>query len=157
MRPIALVVVIATALAGCGGGGGGPPKEPEDVIEAWSAAMRAGDGRKAADYFTVPAIVQNGGPPLTLSTRPEIVFFNVTLPCGGRVVRTSQRGAYTDVIFVLTDRPGGSCGSGTGHEVATAFLVRDGKIAEWRRLPDPPRAGTPQRTPSPPTVTGPRA
>jgi hypothetical protein len=138
VRTIAVVLVLAAALAGCGGGGGGGPKRPEDVIEAWSAALRAGDDERAAGYFTVPAIVQNGTPPMTLSTRQDIVLFNLALPCGGRVVRTSQRGPYTDVVFVLTDRPGGNCGSGTGQEVATAFLVRDGKIAEWRRLPDPP-------------------
>jgi hypothetical protein len=111
--------------------------------------MRAGDGVRAAQYFTVPAIVQNNTPPITLKTRAEVVFFNMTLPCGGKIVRTSQRGPYTDVIFELTDRPGGACGTGTGHQVATAFLVRNGKIAEWRRLADPDEG--------PVVVTGPKA
>jgi hypothetical protein len=149
-RPLALAIVSAAALTGCGGGGSNAPTDPEDVIRAWSVALESGDGVRAASYFTVPAIVQNNTPPIELKTRAEVVFFNLTLPCGGKVVRTSQRGPYTDVIFVLTNRTGGDCGTGTGHEAATAFLVRDGKIAEWRRLPDP-------QAPKPSTVTGPRA
>jgi hypothetical protein len=147
-RPLLIVFVLATALTGCGGGGGSS-KEPTDVIEEWSAALRAGDGVRAAQYFPVPAIVQNNTPPIKLKTRAEIVFFNMTLPCGGKVVSTSQRGRYIDVVFELTDRPGGNCGTGTGHLVANAFLVRDGKIAEWRRLADPDEG--------PVVVNGPKA
>jgi hypothetical protein len=37
--------------------------------------------------------------------------------------------------FDLTERPGaGRCGSGTGEEASTAFVIRDGKIVEWRRV-----------------------
>ena len=145
---LALAVLCAAGFPGCGGGGG-PPADPEDIIRAWSAALEKGDGVGAASYFAVPAIVQNNTPPITLKTRAEVVFFNLSLPCGGRVVSTSQRGPYTDVIFELTDRTGGSCGAGTGHQAGTAFLVRDGKIAEWRRLPDPDE--------TPPKVVGPKA
>jgi limonene-1,2-epoxide hydrolase len=136
-RPLALVIVLAAALSGCGGGSSGSASQPEDVIRAWSKALQTGDGVAAASYFTVPAVVENGTPPIKLSSRAEVIFFNMTLPCGGEVERTSQRGDYTDVIFKLTDRPGGDCGTGAGQEVATAFLVRNGKITEWRRLPDP--------------------
>jgi hypothetical protein len=139
-RPLALALVSAAALTGCGGGGGGAPaapSDPEGVIRAWSDALRAGDPKKAAGFFAVPAIVQNNTPPIRLKTREEVEFFNFSLPCGAKVVSTSRRGRYTDVVFLLTDRPNGACGTGTGQEVATSFLVRDGKITEWRRLADP--------------------
>ena len=46
-------------------------------------------------------------------------------------------GRYVAAVFRLTERPGGSCGRGTGSEAATAFVIRAGKIVEWRRVPLP--------------------
>jgi hypothetical protein len=37
-------------------------------------------------------------------------------------------------VTQLTPRLGGNCGSGVGHSAATAFVIRHGKIVEWRRV-----------------------
>ncbi|HYZ27475.1 MAG TPA: hypothetical protein VE570_00350, partial [Thermoleophilaceae bacterium] len=50
----------------------------------------------------------------------------------------------TVATFVLTERPGSqSCGA-TGKLVAAAFLLRHGKISEWRRVLVPPPLGPPE-------------
>ena len=49
---------------------------------------------------------------------------------GGRA-----RASSSIATFRLTERPGpGTCGAGTGPQAQTAFVIEDGKIAEWRRV-----------------------
>jgi hypothetical protein len=36
---------------------------------------------------------------------------------------------------------GGGCGSGSGQLARTAFVIKEGKIVQWRRLANPPRGG----------------
>jgi hypothetical protein len=145
-RLVAAVACSLTALAGCwdeDGGGAARPRPrgatAETVIRAWADTLRRGDVKRAASYFAVPAVVENGTPPLRLGTRAAVRAFNRGLPCGARLLRTYALGRYTAAVFSLTERPGrGRCGSGAGRHASTAFLVRDGKIREWRRLPDRP-------------------
>jgi hypothetical protein len=114
------------------------------VITAWADTLRAGHPRNAAAYFALPVIVQNGGPVFRLTTRREVLAFNATLPCGAHVVKTIAGDRYTVATFVLTQLPGSSnCGS-TGKLAATAFLLRHGKISEWRRVLVPPPLGPPE-------------
>jgi hypothetical protein len=134
------LMLVATA---CGSGGDGkkspkpPTSSPEAVIRAWADTLRSGNIGRAAAYFSLPTIVQNGTPPIHLTKRSEVIAFNASLPCGARLLRTSASGRYTEAVFRLTERPGpGRCGSGTGRTARTAFVVRNGKISEWRRLPD---------------------
>jgi len=78
---------------------------------------------------------------LTLSSRSDVRIFNDALSCGSIV--TSAGGAkrgFTIATVRLTRRKGADCGTGTGHSARTAILVRDGRIAEWYRLPDDPDA-----------------
>jgi hypothetical protein len=111
------------------------------VITGWSDQLRAGHVAKAASYFAVPVIVQNATPPIRLDTRKEVLAFNQTLPCGAHIVKTIAGSRYTVATFVLTERPGSpGCGA-TGKLAATAFLLRHGKIAEWRRVLVPPPLG----------------
>ena len=137
----AFLAAVVLGAAACGGGGGHATSEvpsAQAVIKAWADTLRSGDVNGAAGYFSVPALVQNGTPPLSLMTRAEVRAFNRSLPCGARLLRTYAAGRYTAAVFRLTERPGpGRCGSGTGETARTAFLVRNGKIREWRRLPDP--------------------
>ena len=130
-----------------------------NVIRDWARALTAGDVDKAASYFALPAIVQNGTPPFRVTSRAQVRAFNALLPCGARLVKTVRHGSYTYATFRLTNRIGGNCGPGAGVLAATAFLIRDGKIAQWRRLPDPgggqPTPGAP--TPSQALGQGPRA
>jgi limonene-1,2-epoxide hydrolase len=107
------------------------------VIERWLGAVRRADFRAAADAFALPAIVQNGGPVSRLRSRAELVVWNAALPCGAKVAEAGGARGYTVLTFTLTDREGGSCGSGVGAPAYGAIRVRDGRIAEWYRLPDP--------------------
>lgn len=127
----AFAIAGVLALSGCGSGTHG------SVIEQWARALRAGQIDKAASYFALPAIVQNGTPPVRITTRAQAREFNSLLPCGARLVATTRHGAYVYATFRLTDRVGGNCGTGAGVLAATAFLIRGGKIAAWRRLPNP--------------------
>jgi hypothetical protein len=71
-------------------------------------------------------------------------FFNRTLPCGAKVLRVEDTGAYVVARFVLTERPGkGKCGSGVGGQASTAFRIRGHHIVEWRRVVEPASEATP--------------
>jgi hypothetical protein len=118
---------------------GAPTKAEKAVIRGWADALRAGHVAEAARFFAVPAVVANAGPLLSLPSRAAVEEFNRALPCGARLLET-VRGADSFVIatFRLTERPGrGSCETGTGELARTAFLIRDGRIAQWVRVPDP--------------------
>jgi hypothetical protein len=177
LAPLA-AAAIALAAAGCGddkvaprGGAGGASTGPTEaprpnieetnraadpgavrVIRGWTDAQRASRIDRATSYFAVPAIVQNGAQPLRLATRPQVRFFNSTLPCGAVLVRTSastQRG-FTVATFRLVNRPGKQC-DGTGAQARTAFQVRGGKIRAWLRIADRPQSpGAPAPPPSVP-------
>jgi hypothetical protein len=144
---------------------GSPPQRPSNapllhkatpesvaVINGWADSLRAGHVKKAATYFDLPVIIQNAGPALRLTRRSQVLLFNSTLPCGAHVVKTVAGERYTVATFVLTERPGAPsrCGA-TGQLAATAFLLRHGKISEWRRVLVPPPLGPPEnlQTPQP--------
>lgn len=125
------------------------------VVRGWTDAQRAGDVERASSYFAIPSIVQNGTPPVELRSRADVRTFNASLPCGARVRRVVAAGRYTVVTFRLTNRPGARC-DGVGHQAATAFLVRGGKIRAWLRIADrPARRGEtpPQQTPQEPPAS----
>jgi limonene-1,2-epoxide hydrolase len=151
-------IALALALAACGGGAnssggsdsstvpGGANVADVDVIQAWVAALDRGDLDAAASYFAIPSVAENGPLLLHITTRGEARAFNATLPCGARVVRASSAGNFTTATFRLGERPGpGSCGPGSGSLARTAFVIRDGKIVQWRRV----GAGGGPKTPSP--------
>lgn len=133
MRPALLTgLAAAAALAGCAETPGDAPEVA--VVRAWSADVRAGDVGAASDRFDLPATVSNSGPPTRLVSRRAVRYFNETLPCGAVVATIRHAGDAVVARLRLTERPGGSCGAGAGQEVTVAFLVRDGRIAAWRRL-----------------------
>ncbi|MFN8130249.1 MAG: nuclear transport factor 2 family protein [Solirubrobacteraceae bacterium] len=129
------------------------------MIRRWAAALRAGRISKATSAFALPVVVSNSGPPITLRSADEVAVFNITLPCGARVVRVLDVGRYVTATFELTARrgPGAGCGAGVGQRAYTAFLIRNGRIAAWRRVGAPdgrPSRGAPRlpgRTPPPGT------
>jgi hypothetical protein len=119
------------------------------VINGWADSLRAGHVKKAATYFDVPVTVQNAGPEVRLTTRRDVLDFNRTLPCGAHVVKTVAGERYTVATFVLTERPGSARCGATGELAATAFLLRHGKISEWRRVLVPPPLGPPENVQAP--------
>jgi hypothetical protein len=138
--------VLAIGTPACGGGQepsvpGGADPEAVRVIDGWSTALREGDVDRAASYFDLPSVAQNGTPPVQLETREDVVEFNNALPCGAELIEAEREGEFTVATFRLTDRPGGGCGPGTGGTASTRFQITDGKITEWRRVPDEPLPG----------------
>jgi hypothetical protein len=159
LAPVTLLVVAALVLAACGGGGGAdrdsliPGAEPGRasgevpgnadpgdvrVIDAWTSALARGDVDTAAGYFAIPSVAENGPVLVRIKSLDDARRFNRSLPCGARLIRAETQGDFTTATFSLIERPGpGSCGSGTGHTAATAFVIKGGKIVEWRRVPTP--------------------
>jgi len=137
---------VAIALVGCGGGGsssGGSAEgiagdaRPADVrvIDGWVTALRHGEVAAAADYFAIPSVAENGPVLLHIKSLRDARRFNQSLPCGARLVRAESAGEFTTATFHLTERPGpGACGAGAGETAKTSFVIRDGKIAQWRRV-----------------------
>jgi hypothetical protein len=114
-----------------------PGHDSVAVIDEWVRALSEGDVEEAAQLFALPSVVQNGTPPINLDTRAEAIAFNRSLPCGAELVGARRHGRFIAATFRLIERPGpGECGSGVGGLARTAFLIRDGEIVEWRRLPD---------------------
>jgi hypothetical protein len=158
--------LLATLVAGCGGSSidgrsdqgssqqppakASKPKPapgaPAGVVTGWADALRGGDVKRAVSFFAVPSTVQNGGPALRLGSSGAVRAFNLALPCGAKVVRTQELHGYLLAEFVLTERKGsggGQCGSGVGVKASTAFLIRGGKIVQWRRIPGLPGRAIP--------------
>ena len=132
------------ALSACGGGsassststvaGDANPADVE-VIDAWVTALRHGNVDAASRYFAIPSVAENGPVLAHIRTFDEARRFNESLPCGARLVRAESAGEFTTATFRLTERPGpGVCGPGTGGIAKTLFVIRDGKIVQWRRV-----------------------
>jgi limonene-1,2-epoxide hydrolase len=151
---LALALVLAVTLASCGIDGevtvsaepadatsaevpGDADPTDVEVIDEWARTLAAGDPDGAARLFAIPSVVQNAGPPLEISDLDDARLFNAALPCGAELIRAERAGDFTVATFVLKERPGpGTCGDGTGETAMTAFMIVDGKIAEWRRVVD---------------------
>ena len=154
-------------LAACGGGDSDarapattkpPPADSAaadpgavQVIRQWSDALRRNDVALASSLWATPSKVQNGTPLITLRSAAAVRLFNDSLSCGSRLVSALRAPhGFTVAVFKLTKRPGGDCGSGTGHTARTAIRVRNGKIADWYRLPDSPGDAVPSQPIAPP-------
>ena len=148
---VLFALALGPTLAACGGGDDDTKPAPKPVVKkestevrvirTWTDELRRGHLNKATAQFSLPTIVSNSGPAITLKTRAEIRFFNLSLPCGAKLRRTIKGKHYTIATFVLTDRVGSRC-DGTGNLAATAFAFRKGKISEWRRVTVPPEPPT---------------
>jgi predicted NBD/HSP70 family sugar kinase len=162
-RVIACCLAAAVSLAACGDAEE-PPTRPstaaatatatakakaraneraEAVVRGWADDLRRGDVDAASARFAVPAVVSNNSPEIKLSSRRDVRGFNASLPCGGRVTKILEHHGVLLATIVLTDRPGGDCGSGVGGVVQTAFEVRRGLIVRWVRVPDADAAPPP--------------
>jgi hypothetical protein len=150
MRPRAAGALLALSLlvlSACGGGGSASSTSttptvagdanPADVnvIDGWVTALRHGNVDAASKYFAIPSVAENGAVLAHIRSFDEARRFNESLPCGARLVRADSAGEFTTGTFRLTERPGpGVCGPGTGGIAKTSFVIRDGKIVQWRRV-----------------------
>jgi limonene-1,2-epoxide hydrolase len=135
------VAFVLALLAGCGGG----KASPANVVRAWSKALNAGDNDAAADLFAPRAEVIQGPVVIRLRTHADAVAWNAGLPCSGRIVRLSTRGATVTATFLLGNRKSSAC-DGPGRRATAIFRIRGGKIVLWHQVP----ATAPP--PSPPAV-----
>lgn len=139
----AAVAAGALMPAGCGGGSDsseGPAAPPrtasnESVIRGWNAAVNAGRFERAAGYFVPGAIVQQGQ--AVRLTRRALVAFNRSLPCRADVTSIVREGGASLASFRLREGRGGACKEGGAAQVR--FVIRGGRIQEWRQLPPAPR------------------
>jgi hypothetical protein len=144
-----LLVLSLLALPACGGTGSDSTRtgsstattagnaDPADVevIDGWVTSLRHGDVDAAAEYFAIPSVAENGPILVRIRSLEDARRFNESLPCGARLIRADSAGEFTTATFRLTERPGpGLCGPGTGGVAKTSFVIRDGKIAQWRRV-----------------------
>jgi hypothetical protein len=113
------------------------------VIAKWLTVLRRGDEIKAASFWATGAKFQNDTPVLTIDTPIEKLAIQKSLPCGARIKQAGGPQPFVVLVFVLTPRPGGDCGTGVGQTARGAIRVAHGKIVEWYRLPDDPNQQQP--------------
>ncbi len=113
---------------------GGADPAAAAVIEEWSSTLSRGDVAGAARLFAIPSVAENGPALIRIRDIADARLFNASLPCGARLVEATQDGDLVIATFELSERPGGSCGSGAGETAQTAFRIEDGRIVEWLRV-----------------------
>jgi hypothetical protein len=141
------LILSLLALSACGGGSstsatsatstiaGNANAADVKVIDGWVTALRHGNVDAASKYFAIPSTAQNGTILAHIRSLDDARRFNESLPCGARLVRADSAGEFTTATFRLTERPGpGVCGAGVGGVAKTSFVIRDGKIVQWRRV-----------------------
>jgi hypothetical protein len=141
------MILAVLTLSACGGGssssttgptatvGGDASSADVRVIDGWVSALRHGNVDAASKYFAIPSVAQNGPVLVRIRSAGDARRFNESLPCGARLIRADTAGEFTTATFRLTERPGrGVCGPGTGGVAKTSFVIRDGKIVQWRRV-----------------------
>lgn len=116
------------------------------VIARWLHVLRRGDEQAAARYWATGAKFQNGTSVLTIDTPLEKLAIQKSLPCGAKIERAGGPAPFVVLVFRLTPRRGGDCGTGAGQTARGAIRVAHGKIAEWYRLPDAPGQQQPDAT-----------
>ena len=108
-----------------------------EVIRGWTDALREWNVDEAASFFALPSVAENGAILIQISTEEDARVFNSSLPCGAYLIGASSVGVFTTAQFSLTEREGAGgvvCGAQEGATADAAFVVQDGKIAEWRRV-----------------------
>ncbi|MEZ5102498.1 MAG: hypothetical protein R3C15_22420 [Thermoleophilia bacterium] len=110
------------------------------VVRAWSEALNAGDDEAVGALFAIPAIVEQGGYTIRLTSRALAVEWARGLPCSGELVRLERLGEKAVLaVFTLGDRPGSACDAPAGTLAAAQFLIEDDRIVLWRQV-EPPGA-----------------
>ena len=65
------------------------------------------------------------------------------MPCGAKIKQANGPKPFVVLVFTLTQRRGGECGTGVGQTARGAIRVAHGQIVEWYRLPDDPSQDQP--------------
>jgi hypothetical protein len=127
---LAAALLFTLAAAGCGS------VSPEEVVRRWSDALNHGLNGDAAELFAAGARAISGdGEVVVLRTRADAEGFNASLPCQGKIIAISREGARVTATFLLDQRGTFACPAPLTVDTAV-FTIEDGKIVEWRQLPD---------------------
>jgi len=137
-----LLVALLAGVTACGGSDGDRADEPgpgpqgdERVIRGWNDAVNAGDFDRAGDYFERGATVEQQGE-IKLNTPDDAEAFSRSLPCRSDVTDVDSEDGSSIAAFRLREGRDGDCAAGGTARVR--FVIRDGKIREWRQLPEAP-------------------
>ena len=107
---------------------------PEQIVTAFCEALTANDMDRALTFVSDDCVYQNmpfppvHGPKGVSDTL--LGFFKITGPVRIEVLKQAASGPY--VFNERVDHFAPPTGRPFGLPVAGAFVVRDGKIAEWR-------------------------
>jgi hypothetical protein len=113
------------------------------VIARWLKVLQRGDEAGAAAFWATGAKFQNFTPVLTIDSPIEKLAIQKSLTCGATIKRANGPRPFVVLVFLLTQRRGGNCGSGVGQTARGAIRVAHGQIVEWYRLPDEPSQDQP--------------
>ena len=131
---IARLLLAASALAVLGCGASAP--SDAEVIRAWSEAVNDSDYKRAGSFFAAGAVVEQQPLELRLPDEAAAARFSSGLPCRADVTDVEDEGESSLAAFRLREGRSGACAQGGRARVR--FVIRDGKIAEWRQLPETP-------------------
>ncbi|MGI8441308.1 MAG: nuclear transport factor 2 family protein [Thermoleophilaceae bacterium] len=136
-RSMLAIAVLLGTLAGCGAEE--RTEDPEAAIRGWSRAVNAGDYERAGAFFAPDAVVEQAEE-TRLRTPADAARFSASLPCRADVTRVVPEERASVATFRLREGRGGPCRG----DAKVRFTVRDGKMTEWRQLPEapPPRGET---------------
>jgi hypothetical protein len=139
MRAAVAIVCLAATLAACDSGSHDKRSAPspkvtaashERTVRGWSHALNAERYKKAASFFIIGVIIDQGQE-IQLITRGQILDFNQGLPCKADVTRVVEEKDDTLAYFRLKRGPGGPC-----HGVVRVrFTIHGGKFSQFRQLP----------------------
>ena len=132
MTPHCALVLLATGAlaAGCGAS---TPTDAE-VIRGWSKAVNDSDYKRAGSFFAAGAVVEQRPLELRLPDQAAAARFSSGLPCRADVTDVEDEGRSSLAVFRLREGRSGACADGGRARVR--FVIREGKIAEWRQLPE---------------------
>jgi putative copper resistance protein D len=134
---LSVLVLLALGLGSCGGGEDG--QSDEEVIRGWITALNEGEFGRAASYFAQGAVIEQAEE-VRLRSRSDAIAFNRSLPCRADLTDVDEEGRTTLAAFRLREGRDGRCGpgEGAGESARVRFVIRDGRIREWRQLPEEP-------------------
>ena len=106
------------------------------IVRAWSERLNADDNAGIGELFAVPATIVQPPYEYRLASRREIALWFSLLPCSGKIVSISYRGASATAVFLLGNRGSTRC-DGPGTLAAARFDFAHGKIVRWEQVPVP--------------------
>lgn len=107
---------------------------PQDIILSWARALSTGNHPRAADFYAPDAHVALSGVDILLPARRDAIAFHDDVPCSVEVEKLAASGNEIEATIILADRDGRECG--ISGRSTSFFLLKNGRIKEWREIPE---------------------